>query len=251
MTLREPKKTETLEVRVSHETKTAFMAACAARGVSASNVLRACIARHVAAVDRAPHRWMKELAMLSKSSRRRPVLAATCGAAAIGIAAAALVAPAHAAIDPRVAAVFDWMDADNDGGIDAGEFGTTNEAAPASGPVAIEMTSRMPPRPRETRAELFRRLDGDRNGKLTADELAAGAIVTVAVSPIVAAADANGDGRIGQAELAAYLTARRAEAGVADPSAGIGLMVHGIITSSNPDESGTAALADLMRQGQR
>jgi hypothetical protein len=245
MTLREPKKTESLEVRVSHETKTAFMAACAKAGVSASTVLRRCMARHIAAADRAPSR-RKELAMLS-DQLRRPIPAAAA-ATLTGLAATMLVTPAQAAIDPRVAAVFDWMDADGNGGIDAGEFAGTNTNMPSSDAIVIEMTGRTPPSPGETRAGLFRRLDTNHDSLLTADELAGGTSVTVAISPAVAAADANGDARVGEAELAAWLTTRRATAGVPDPSAGVGLMVHRIIAAADTDENGTIALADLVRR---
>lgn len=249
MTLREPKKTESLEVRVSHETKTAFMAACAEAGVSASTVLRRCMARHIAA-DRAPRRW-KELAMLSDTLRRRPILTSAGAVLMTGIAAAMLVAPAQAAIDPRVAAVFDWMDTNNDGGIDAREFVGASTEAPLPNAAFIEMTSRIPPSPGETRDELFHRLDANADGTLSTNELAAGASVEVSISPAVAAADANRDGRIGEAELAAYLTARRANAHIPDASAGVGLMAHGIIAAAHPDESGTVAIADLTRRQQK
>ncbi|HVI97745.1 MAG TPA: hypothetical protein VM657_01620 [Sphingomonas sp.] len=246
MTDREPKKTETLEIRVSHETKTAFMAACAANGVSASKVLRGFIARHIAAADRAPPRW-KELAMLTHHLRRRPIATLTGAALFSTIAAVASVTPAQAAIDPRVTAVFDWMDANHDGGIDADEFSSGPDTSPASDAIMIELTNRMPSAPHETRDALFARLDTSRDGKLTAAELARGTSVSVAVSPAVAAADANRDGRIGEAELAAYLAADRARSGMPDASAGVGLMAHAIIAANHPDENGTVVLADLVR----
>jgi Ca2+-binding EF-hand superfamily protein len=244
MTQREPKKNESIEVRVSHEIKVAFMAACAAKGVSASTVLRRHIARYVAAANRAPHHWMEELSMLFDSLMNRPIVAGACGAVLAGIATASLAVPAYAAIDPRVATVFEWMDTNHDGILDQAEFIGTPQSAGPAGAIGIEMTSKTPPPPGETRARLFRRLDTDRNGVLTMRELAAGASITTVVSPAVAAADANKDGRISEAELAAYLTSRRASAGAADPSAGVGLMVHGIIAASHPDANDTVSLAD-------
>ncbi|RIA47120.1 EF hand domain-containing protein [Hephaestia caeni] len=246
MTDREPKKTETLEVRVSHETKTAFMATCAANGVSASKVLRGFIAGHIAATDRAPPRW-KEFAMLTHHLRRRPTLTLAGAALFSAIATIALVAPAKAAIDPRVTAAFDWMDANHDGDIDAAEFSGADDASPASDTIVIELTNTMPSVPNETRDALFARLDTDRNGTLTAAELARGTSVSVTVSPAVVAADANRDGRIGEAELAAHLAADRARAGAPDASAGVGLMAHAIVVTNHPDENGTVALADLAR----
>jgi hypothetical protein len=94
---------------------------------------------------------------------------------------------------------------------------------------------------------LFRRLDADGDGLLAPRELAGGAAVRTLLSPAVAAADRNADGRLTEGELAAYLTGQRAAAGVSDPAAGVGLMAHGIIAARQPGPDGSVPLADLLR----
>jgi len=244
---REPKKTESLEVRLPPETKSAFMAACRSNGTSASRVLRGFIAQYLAASQRAP-RSRQELAMVFTGSRRRRIASFTLGTAAAAAAAAATFAvPAHANVDARIAAVFEWMDGDRDGRVDAPEFQRSLETAPPLGAVALIVDSRTPPPAGETRAALFRRLDGNRDGALALDELAAAATVRTAVSPGAAEADANRDGSLTEGELAAYLTAQRAAAGLADPAAGAGLMARGIVGEHDRDGDGKVALADLAR----
>ena len=75
MKSREPKKTETLEVRLPPETKQAFMAACRANGVSASRVVRGLIRRHLRSASRAPIDWKRELEMLFTGKSRKAKLA--------------------------------------------------------------------------------------------------------------------------------------------------------------------------------
>jgi len=246
MPQREPKKTESLEIRIPHETKTAFMSACRAKGVSASDVLRNCIRHHLDSAGRTPVHWTKEIRMaFSQKSTCGQILLGSAGLLAAGAAMVTLAVPAQAAIDPRLAAVFGWMDADHDGRVSRAEYVGASASAPPLGAVGIIVETRTPPPPGETQEALFRRLDLDGDGSLALAEIDANASVTTIISPAIAAADANADGSLTEAELAAYLTAQRATAGERDPSAGVGLMVHGIVAARDTDHDGLVALADL------
>ena len=98
-----PKKSETLEIRLSHAAKTAFMERCRAAGVTASEALRA----HIE--GQAPRR-----------SRRL-----TVGIAAlIGLMIGAVAAPSLAAVGKASSdrAAFVRMDANHDGVVSFAEF---------------------------------------------------------------------------------------------------------------------------------
>lgn len=245
---RPPKKSESLEIRLPHATKTAFMQVCRSRGVSASDVLRGCIARYLSTPARtSDRRWKERIMSFALTPRRRASLGVATLLAAAAAATFSLAGPAEAAIDPRLAALFRWIDRDHDGRVSGAEFAASLEQAPPLGGVAIVVDTKVPPPPGETREALFRRLDRDGDGALSPIELAVGATVRTTLSPAVAAADRDADGRLTEAELAAWLTARRAAAGVADPAAGVGLMARGIITARDPDHDGTVLLAELLR----
>ena len=106
-----PKKSETLEIRLPHETKVAFMARCRDDGRTASEALRRFIDGE-----------------LTASRRTRTGLWQALAAAAAGLAIGAVAAPslaqpslARAAHrDPRAA--FDRLDHNHDGVIDLMEF---------------------------------------------------------------------------------------------------------------------------------
>ncbi len=104
MTIRPPKKSETLEIRLPHETKQAFMARCRARGFTASDALRGFIEADAAPVRRGGRGVWQALA-----------------AAAAGLAIGAVAAPSLAqSQDDRVE--FARMDADGDGVVSFEEF---------------------------------------------------------------------------------------------------------------------------------
>jgi hypothetical protein len=119
-----PKKSETLEIRLPHQTKTAFMARCQDEGRTASETVRRFIdgELHGAAPRRArPALW--------------PALGQALAAAVAGLAIGAVAAPslaqtslaqtslgqtAHAGTDPRAA--FDRLDRNHDGVVSFDEF---------------------------------------------------------------------------------------------------------------------------------
>ena len=247
MQKREPKKSETLEIRIPHETKTAFMSICRAEGVSASDVLRTCISRHLEPAGRTPVHWTKEFRMaFLENPRRRHILLGSAGALAAAIAILSLAVPAQAAVDPRLIAVFDWLDGDHNGRVGRAEYLVASESAPPLGAVGIVVETPMAP-PNQTHEALFRRLDADGDGSLTLAEIDAAASVRTIIAPSIAGADFNRDGSLSEGELAAYLTAQRAAGGASDPSAGVSLMAHGIVAARDTDHDGIVALADLQR----
>jgi len=250
---REPKKTDFIEVRVATETKTAFMQACHEQGTSASGALRAFIHRYIRSAGRAS--WKKELEMLfTSSSPRRRAVAAAVGLLAAGTAVVSLAGPASAAADPRLEAVFAWMDQNHDHRLSPQEFLGSPERAsrPRGGtsvPDAVDLIvdTKVPPKPGETREALFRRMDANGDGSLDLKELAAAASVKTVFRPEISAADRDRDGALTEGELAAFLTALEAKNGMADPADGAGIMAHGIIAERDGDRDGKVALADLQR----
>ena len=83
MTARLPKKSETLEVRLPHQTKTAFMARCQAEGRTASDAVRGFIEGELSPVRRTRVRgWQAlvvALAGLAIGAVAAPSLAQTTG----------------------------------------------------------------------------------------------------------------------------------------------------------------------------
>ena len=99
------KKSESLEIRIPHATKLAFMERCRAEGASASETLRGFIDGWLAAAAPAP--------------RRRSRLRLAAGlVAAVGLGATALPSLAR----PLERAGFDQLDADRDGRLSPAEF---------------------------------------------------------------------------------------------------------------------------------
>ncbi|NBW10181.1 MAG: hypothetical protein EBR82_19350 [Caulobacteraceae bacterium] len=105
-----PKKSETLEIRLPHPTKTAFMARCQDRGQTASEAVRRFIDAEIAGSE--PRR--------PRVSLWQALAAAAAGLAIGAVAAPSLAQTAHGQNDPRVA--FDRLDRNHDGVVSYAEF---------------------------------------------------------------------------------------------------------------------------------
>lgn len=101
-----PKKSETLEVRLPHSTKTAFMARCRSDGQTASEAVRGYI----------------ETELLAGSRRGRLRLWQTVAAAVAGLALGAVAAPSLARTASTDQAAFHQLDRDHDGVLTLAEF---------------------------------------------------------------------------------------------------------------------------------
>lgn len=240
---REPKKSDSLEVRLPHETKTAFMAACAARGTSASGVLRGFIHRYIASA-RTSLDWKKELIMLFTTKARRRLAAACAGIAGTAALILAVTAPAQAANEARLRAVFDWMDADRDGSLSRVEFMTARQDPPPVQAIEIEVTTRT--RPAEERPDgLFSRLDANGDGILAVGEFAAECSVRTIVTDAIADADVDRNSQLTEAELAAFLAADGEGSRRTERARAATIFAQGIIADHDHDGDGKVVLADL------
>ncbi|QTC90516.1 EF-hand domain-containing protein [Brevundimonas goettingensis] len=104
-----PKKSETLEIRLPHQTKTAFMARCQTEGRTASEAVRRFIDGEIAGPSRRP-----------RVSLWQAFAAAAAGLAIGAVAAPSLAQTSHAATAPRAA--FDRLDRNHDGVVSYAEF---------------------------------------------------------------------------------------------------------------------------------
>jgi Ca2+-binding EF-hand superfamily protein len=239
MSKKPAKKTETLEIRISHETKAAFMAACKARGATASAVIRGFIDQVISEARRAQvqlQKTVRPVTMIFKNAYARA--AAVAGLLAVGVIAAT---PSVAA-DPRLAAVLQWWDANRDGGVSLEEFVDMSKKTVCGGAVGIGVTTKEIPYPDEPPAAMFRRLDSNHDGVLSLPELARQVTVETFVesSTGLLAADLNRDGAVTVAELAAHGTALCVAAGVANPDVGSVLFAEGMVAAH--DSNGDGAL---------
>ena len=240
---RGPKKTESIEIRVPHATKSAFMTACRQNGTSASAVLRAFIERYVHSASRAPIQWKEELRMMFKNRSMRAAVGAFAAAMTATVVVSSIASPARAATDPLLSAVYEWMDADHDGKLSRTEFLSPTGDEPIGAIGVIVETKTRPAN--ETPEALFARLDSNHDGSISLGELSAQAVARTTLTPAVSAADANRDGRITEGELAAYIAAQRATHGMHEPSGGAALMAHGIIAKHAPKGRDWVTLAAL------
>ena len=107
------KKSETVEIRLPHATKTAFMARCRAEGRTASDAIR---------------RFIDAELSQTSSTRRAPRLAPRLGwrpllaAAVAGLALGAVAAPSLAQSSPPSRDAFDRMDRNHDGVVSFDEY---------------------------------------------------------------------------------------------------------------------------------
>lgn len=104
-----PKKSETLEVRLPHSTKTAFMARCRDDGQTASEAVRGFIEAEL-------------ITGLHTIRRGRLRLWQTAAAAVAGLALGAVAAPSLARTASADQAAFHQLDRDHDGMLSLAEF---------------------------------------------------------------------------------------------------------------------------------
>jgi hypothetical protein len=119
------KKTEMIEVRVSHETKHDFLAACRREGRTASEVIREALANYIAepaarCPEQAPPPKKPLLALIPKPLRRKRYLAIGAAAASLTVLAA-LPSAAQSHADAGCTR-FQNLDANHDGQLTYGEF---------------------------------------------------------------------------------------------------------------------------------
>lgn len=105
---RPPKKSETLEVRLPHQTKTAFMARCRTDGQTASQAVRGFIEA--------------ELLAAGAPSRGRLRVWQTMAAAVAGLALGAAAAPSLARTASADQATFVRLDQNSDGALSLAEY---------------------------------------------------------------------------------------------------------------------------------
>jgi Ca2+-binding EF-hand superfamily protein/Arc/MetJ-type ribon-helix-helix transcriptional regulator len=120
------KKTEMIEVRVSHETKREFLQACRGSGRTASDVIRESIQDFIDQRRRPQSQAGTKkpvLTLISGAMRKKRYVAA--GAAVVGIS---LLAALPSAAAPDLAAAFRKLDANGDGVLSDAEFGKRNDA---------------------------------------------------------------------------------------------------------------------------
>lgn len=114
------KKSETLEVRIPHETKQAFLTACREDGTTASEVVRKSVQTYLDERERPTQQRTRTLIMKFPEPVRRYGPRAAAGAvAAIGLATFAVLPSAAA---PDFQAAFKRLDANGDGVLSAEEF---------------------------------------------------------------------------------------------------------------------------------
>lgn len=112
------KKSETLEVRIPHETKQAFLNACREDGTTASEVVREQVQSYLDARE-PPQQEKGKLMQFSPNVRRYGPRVAAGGAIAIGLTALAVLPSAAA---PDFKAQFARLDANGDGVVSVEEF---------------------------------------------------------------------------------------------------------------------------------
>ena len=210
---RPPKKSETLEVRVPHATKQAFMARCREEGRSASEVVREFIDGYLARPSIQPER-RKIMSNLFQPSLM---------AAAFAAAAVALLGPTAGRAGPDLRQTFRAIDRNGDQTISLAEFlehskqnimvsrlapaGADAPGAPGARPFTLMLPLHSgarphvvdgdPPPPEFVRAR-FAELDAGRDGAISFAEFEAHH--QEATRQSFSTLDRDGDGRVDRAE---------------------------------------------------
>ena len=238
---RSQKKSETLEVRLPHHTKQAFMAWCQRRGLTASEVVRRFIEKRLK-TDRFPFAY-KLGSLPIMPFFKKPLYQAGAVTVMIGVGIVASLSPATA--DPRIEVVFRWLDVDGDSRLSPEEFLSPRQDTnpPDTG---LEITVGTHKRPaNESREELFARLDLDASGGISLEELVSQTYAETKLSKVILDADQDRSDSIDEAELAAFITQRRANGGAAEPSAGAALMAKGLVAAHDQDGDGMLSESEL------
>jgi Ca2+-binding EF-hand superfamily protein len=205
MTQRREKKSEMLEIRISHAEKQAFIARCRAEGRSASAVVRELVAGYSAGPARRSFPFMHRITAMTRTLAARPKRLLAAALAASTALAFGLSAPSGAEADPRAA--FDLIDRDRDQAIDFAEMldHILEEGLvvnPNARPGAPERLVSPDELEGAIRSE-FARYDRDRNGSVTYAEFAS--YYVWRVDSVFAALDRDADGALDRAELSRSL----------------------------------------------
>lgn len=174
---RPPKKTDSLEVRLPHAVKKAFMARARSRGRTASSLVREFVDSYLAGTDPATER--------RKMLKR---IATPAALSSLVATALALHLPSAASAAPDFKSLFDQLDGDKDGQLSADEFARRSQTdvlfshdAPDLGHVVPMMivvhsgrhealSGEPSPGAHAATREMFVRLDGDDDGVVTFGE---------------------------------------------------------------------------------
>lgn len=128
-----PKKTESLEVRLPHPVKKAFMDRARSQGRTASSLVREFIDSYLAGTNPA----MEKRTMLKR-------LAPPAALASLAAAAIALHIPTTASAAPDLKTLFERLDADRDGRLSSDEFAARDGHALHSSLRQVDLGSMMP-----------------------------------------------------------------------------------------------------------
>lgn len=179
--IRRPKKTDKLEVRLSTETKQAFLARCKLEGRSASEAVRDFIELHLARPIS-----QETLTMIARSPFAYAGLAA-----AAAVAGMVMISAQPSRAEPDFAGAFKSIDRDGDGRLSRDEFGGPGPAGASSAPAK--------PSEGGTLSLDFSEADTNQDAAISLAEFTASS--RAAILKRFLALDADSDGKLTLAEL--------------------------------------------------